>query len=584
MKKNTDSGCNGKFYLIFAIYNNPGKMKRSGLLLLMVFGLLQLQGQVARTLLIESFTNPCCTPCGSQQAWLDSLMQQYSGKIVYLQYQTNWPCTASNPDPSIQERAAFYQLKTLPWTALNGKPAEGKHFNGAPLNITPALLAQEMKTTSPLQLSLTHYIELDKDSLVMTLVIKVMDNVKGDFLVQFAVQEKEIVSSIPENGVEAVRQNNICHAILNGTEETRLPSELKSGEIYVISRKWKIQGITDPLQLCASAWVSQKSGKIPVQAAFSEPVGPDYHDAELHAILKPGKMICGSELEPVVVFRNLGGKNLKSLEILYSINNGPVQRYNWTGDLPFLAKQEIKLPLVPFTVLPSSNELTVQIQEPNQSNDFKPENNTLSCRFNASPKSGIPLQIEILTDQYPGETSWKIKNSSGQIVFHGGNYNNANTLYQENLNFSTSDCYTFIIQDAGKDGLSGKYGKGHYSLRNQHGQLMAGGDRFTAEDLVPFEIDTKLEVPDLEVTSDFTVFPNPFDNSATLSIHISKTMSVKIRVSNEMGQVLYSQDNDDLPAGNHIYELNGDNWSPGIYVVKVLTGDKLITKKLTLSK
>jgi len=59
---------------------------------------------------------------------------------------------------------------------------------------------------------------------------------------------------------------------------------------------------------------------------------------------------------------------------------------------------------------------------------------------------------------------------------------------------------------------------------------------------------------------------------------------MKVRVSNEMGQVLFSQDNDDLPAGNHIYELNGDNWAPGIYVIKVLTGDKLITKKLTLSK
>lgn len=584
MKKNNPAGCIGKFYLIFVIYNKPGKMKRTGLFILMVFGLLQLHGQVARTLLIESFTNPCCTPCGPQQSWLDSLMQQYSGKIVYLQYQTNWPCKTAQTDPSIEERSAFYQLKTLPWTAVNGKAAEGKHFNGAPLNVTPALLAQEMKATSPLQLSLTHYIDLSRDSLVMTLVVKVMDNVKGDFQIHFAVQEKEIVIPSTDNQTEPGKLNHICHAVLNGPDESRLPAELKSGEIFVITRKWKIQGIIDPLQLCASAWISTKSGKHPLQAAFSEPVGPDYHDAELLAVVKPGKMICGSELEPVVIIRNLGGKNLRSLEILYSINNGPVQRYNWSGDLAFLAKQEIKLPVIPFTVLPSRNELSVQIREPNQSSDYKPDNNALTCSFNASPKSGIPLQIEILTDQYPGETSWKIKNSAGQIVFHGGNYNNANTLYQENLNFSTSDCYTFIIQDAGKDGLSGKYGKGHYSLRNQHGQLMASGDRFTAEDLVPFEIDTKLEVPDLEITSDFTVFPNPFDNSATLSIHISKTMSVKIRVSNEMGQVLYSQDNDELPAGNHIYELNGDNWSPGIYVVKVLTGDKLITKKLTLSK
>jgi hypothetical protein len=256
----------------------------------------------------------------------------------------------------------------------------------------------------------------------------------------------------------------------------------------------------------------------------------------------------------------------------------------WTGDLPFLGRQEIALPPLKFTVLPTRNEFMVYLSNPNQRSDRYTDNDFSSCLFDAAPRSGIPLQVEIRTDQYPGETSWNIINASGQVIFHGGPYLNPLTTYQENLTFSLSDCYTFQLYDSGNDGMDGRYGQGHFILRNQDGQIMAQGGKFGSQAELPFEIDVRLEVPDISLISDFTVFPNPFDNTATLSLFLARPMSVKIRVTNEMGQTLFTQDSDDLPPGTHTFELNGDSWAPGIYIVKVLAGDQVITKKLTLSK
>lgn len=559
-------------------------MRKFSLLVLLGLCMFRLSGQVPRTILVESFSNPCCTPCVDQHLYLDSLMGSMGSRLVYIQYQTDWPCSSLNSNDLIKSRAKTYGLTSLPWLALNGKAVEGRHYKGAPMNLTKEILNQETKFTSPVQMTLSHYISNNGNTLTTTLTVKVIESFKGDYQAFIAIQEKEVVLASPDAPGGTYNSNLLCLALIPGEEGIILPAEMKEGDILIFTNSWELKGVHDPLQLCASAWIQNKQSKQPLQAAYSEPVGPDYKDVAINAISKPDKMICGSDLEPVVLIQNLGGKNLKTVEIAYSVNNGPVQRYTWTGDLPFLGKQEVRLPAISFTVLPTRNELKVLLTEPNQTTDFIPDNNELSAIFKAAPKSGIPMQIEILTDQYPGETSWKIRNASGQIVFQGGNYTNPNTVYQENLSFSSSDCYTFLIQDAGKDGIAGKYGKGHFTLRNQNGQIMTTGGAFLSEQIVPFEIDTKLEVPDIEISSDFTVFPNPFDNTATISIHISKAMSVKVRVSNEMGQVLFSQDNDELPAGNHIYELNGDNWAPGIYVIKVLTGDKLITKKLTLSK
>lgn len=554
-------------------------MKKISLLLVLLHCLFLVNGQDTHRILVEEFSNSCCAPCASQDSYIDSLVQANSDKIVFVKYHTSWPCQNTR----CPERAKYYGINTLPWAALNGVAIEGPHYKGSPVNLNQEGINQAIKSNSPVRINLSHRKSLSGDSLIISLNIKALQNLKGHNQLFIAIQENEIISGKTEGSLSETF-NRLCIDMIPNVSGIILPEEIKGGDSIVFKEKWAIRNVNDPLQLCVSAWIQNSNTHKVLQAAFSEPVGPDYEDASIQAIVSPGKKFCGENLSPVVTLRNLGGKKLTSAEIQYSMNGGPIQVFSWSGDLAFLSKQNVPLPSVSFTVLPTHNQLFVSVKNPNQKTDQKPDNDYLTYQFDAAPLSGIPMQIEILTDQYPFETSWKISNSSGQVVFHGGNYTNINTVYQENINFSVNDCYTITFYDSGNDGIDGKYGNGYFKIRNQNGQLLACGGKFRTEEIIPFKIDTDLEVPDIEIVSDFTVFPNPFDNTATISIHLSKQMNLRVRVTNEMGQVLFSQDNDELPAGNHVYELNGDSWSPGIYIVKVLAGDKLITKKLTLSK
>merc|ERR1712183_292329 len=65
--------------------------------------------------------------------------------------------------------------------------------------------------------------------------------------------------------------------------------------------------------------------------------------------------------------------------------------------------------------------------------------------------------LELTTDNYPGETAWNIKNSSGDEKYNGSGYSDANTLHSINMCLA-SDEYTFTITDAYGDGICCSYG------------------------------------------------------------------------------------------------------------------------------
>ncbi|UCE66688.1 MAG: hypothetical protein JSU85_01330 [Candidatus Zixiibacteriota bacterium] len=63
------------------------------------------------------------------------------------------------------------------------------------------------------------------------------------------------------------------------------------------------------------------------------------------------------------------------------------------------------------------------------------------------------LQVHILTDDYPDETTWILRNTAGANIASGGPYDNINTLYIDTVCVDSSECYTFIIYDEYGDGL-----------------------------------------------------------------------------------------------------------------------------------
>ena len=90
---------------------------------------------------------------------------------------------------------------------------------------------------------------------------------------------------------------------------------------------------------------------------------------------------------------------------------------------------------------------------------------------------GEDLTVIILTDNYPGETTWTVTDTAGTVVASGGPYATAATEYIEQVCIDAG-CYTFTINDSWGDGICCAYGTGAYTV-SSNGTVLASGGEFT---------------------------------------------------------------------------------------------------------
>jgi hypothetical protein len=94
--------------------------------------------------------------------------------------------------------------------------------------------------------------------------------------------------------------------------------------------------------------------------------------------------------------------------------------------------------------------------------------------------------IEIKTDNYPGETSWGLRNTStSTLVDTGDSYSNANTVHTHNQCLTDGDTYEFCIYDAFGDGICCSYGEGYWKVENCGSKVDSGGD-FSSKKCITF--------------------------------------------------------------------------------------------------
>ena len=98
-----------------------------------------------------------------------------------------------------------------------------------------------------------------------------------------------------------------------------------------------------------------------------------------------------------------------------------------------------------------------------------------SCIF-----GGEGLTVTILTDNYPGETTWSLTDASGTVVAAGGPYG-AVAVEEVTQVCVAPGCYTFTINDSFGDGICCGYGTGLYTVSSQGTVLATGGEFASSE-------------------------------------------------------------------------------------------------------
>jgi hypothetical protein len=86
-------------------------------------------------------------------------------------------------------------------------------------------------------------------------------------------------------------------------------------------------------------------------------------------------------------------------------------------------------------------------------------------------------------------------------------------------------------------------------------------------------------------------YPNPFNPTTAISYHLpagqaglSAVSAVRLSVYDALGREVALLVNEDKPAGTHTVTWNAQNFPSGVYLYRLVTGDRVESKKMILMK
>jgi hypothetical protein len=77
-------------------------------------------------------------------------------------------------------------------------------------------------------------------------------------------------------------------------------------------------------------------------------------------------------------------------------------------------------------------------------------------------------------------------------------------------------------------------------------------------------------------------YPNPFNGHTYVDVTLPASADVTIEVSNMMGQMISTRTYQNLSAGKNKLDIDGSNLAKGVYVYKVMSGNDVVTKTMTV--
>ena len=409
-------------------------------------------------------------------------------------------------------------------------------------------------------------------------------------------------------------QHMLRHMLTSQWGETI--SNISPGTLYTYTDTWTIPNqITgypqsptiDPTNIAIVAFVSEGQQEIlSGTEVYPSLVFANAYDANLINVSSTNIM-CTPTTDLTIDFKNYGNTNLTSLDIDYSINGGTSTTYPWTGNLGPGASETVTIPQISVTPI-ATNSVDVTLSNPNGNTDQNTANNYLSGSFEGMYNATAgQVSIDVTTDNYPSETTWKLQ-ENGITIATGGPYSSGGapqtTAY---ATITPGNCYTFIMEDSYGDGL---LSPGNYKVKDaNNGTIVWGGTNspngnFTTEELTYFESNSGVAPSwdcdgqgncqdpgdgsgqynslsscqsacvatsiDNQDTESITIFPNPVKEQLTIKGQIES-----VEIYDAFGKLVLTSTKN---------TINTRSLSNGIYIVSIKSNDLTTTKRITVTK
>lgn len=289
-----------------------------------------------------------------------------------------------------------------------------------------------------------------------------------------------------------------------------------------------------------------------------------------------------------ILVENYGGNDLTSFSTDYSVNGGATSSKPWTGTLKNSEKTTVTLPGYSFTYQ-SNNTYSATIVNPNGNADETPSDNAETAAWTGSTRSrnANTLRIEAKVDKYgKSEDSWKLRNGAGAVIYQaakGQLANSTTTIKTFTLPSNTTDCYQFELLDTYGDGWGSGSSFKVFSDATNTLLLSVNGTTIGSRLTIASEFVSTVSTNDIELDNSLMLYPNPTNGVSTLEFTVTETADAKIDVLNTLGQVVFTKSIVNA-NGTQKVAINSDSFENGLYLVNVTVGDKVSTKKLTVTK
>ncbi len=198
-------------------------------------------------------------------------------------------------------------------------------------------------------------------------------------------------------------------------------------------------------------------------------------DVSILSVVGLDGLICGSD-DVTALFRiyNNGLSTVTEVEIGINVNGSLSSILTATNIEQYESK--ILSLSIPNAVLGSSPTITFSIISVNGVPDENISNdNNITLQPTILP-DGVNLNLELLTDNFPSETTWELTNTGGQIINESGSLadSGTQTTVITPLCLDPNACYIFTIFDSAADGITFNGVQGGYEIIDDNGIIFAG--------------------------------------------------------------------------------------------------------------
>lgn len=556
-------------------------------LLILVFGT-AISGfsQSQRLVLLEEFTSSTCGPCAGVNPTFHNWQVQNPEKFTSIYWHVSWPSPGTDPmyhanKAENNARVSYYGVGYVPFSVL-----DGNYYSGSANGWNMTTVNNRWAVPSPFEIKLRHRLSAGNDSIYVTMLAKVTQDITATLTAHNVVIEKHIHFNSPPGTNGEKDFYNVMKKMLPGSGGTTLPTAQVAGDYVIFEGAWKFGIVYDVNEIAAVSFIQNKNTKEVYQAANSsaDPIVMPYNnDVQLLEVSSLPTSVCFGKLSPKVKVRNNGNNTVTGFQVKYQVNGGELQTYNWSGNLQTLDKAEINLPEYTFTPQ-ANNTLRVFSASPNNLNDEYAKNDTVSLVIKEGPATTNKVYLILRSDSLPQEISWEVRNSLGQVIQTNDPYTQISHIYRDTLNLPVADCYTFTIFDAGGNGLCCTHGSGGYELKDSQGTVvLSNGGVFTYTESTEFRLDPATGFNPVVSGKALTVFPNPSTGRSTVSVNLIQREEVSLSLYNVVGQLKVTRNLGLLNAGLHQTIIDLSGMEPGIYLLQVVTSSGTMTRKISLT-